>query len=206
MMEAKKECEFAGACSATAPGDGRNIQVTSSTKPWHDLQALPGKFVMSFENSDPGYLKGHNLEFCVKRVEPSSQDDHNGTPYYSASIPYRCIVCIGDTADEAISSLLHYVADMARTGALDPNNPSEYGDPPIQHAIGILTERLLWQVERRHEHLGRADADIVWAERTPDEKAAKEQQEMYLSYVSRDNEVISALATSIAALARVKDL
>jgi hypothetical protein len=195
--------EIAGACSATSPGDGRDSPILNhGTRPWHDLDAMPGEFKMLWLETG----EGRNLGFGVKRVVPSSDDENHGQPYYTASTPYRACVTTGNTPEEAVSSLLFCFTELARNGSFNPKYPSEHGDPPVQHAINILTERLLWQVERRHEHLGRADADIVWAERNADEKAEKERQEMYLSFVARDNEIISALGTSIAALARVKDL
>lgn len=113
--------------------------------------------------------------------------------HYEATTPYRCIVWLGDTPGEAIGNMLRGIAELARSGALNPKNPDQMGVPPIQHVLEILSERLTWQMDRRRQNLCKTGLKTHPIDNVPVD-------------VARDNEVISALATSIAALARVKDL
>ncbi len=144
--------------------------------------------------------------------EPKSEDSQE--PYFQASTPYRAVFYSADTAEDALGCLLKGMCHLSREGAINPSNPLRPGAPPIQHVIHILTERLLQMVEHRQDHL-------VMSGYTPDpahisapelsaehlkRPAPEELNEQLVRAVARDNEVISALATSIAALARVKDL
>jgi hypothetical protein len=94
------------------------------------------------------------------------------------------------------------------------------GSPPIQHAIHILTERLLQMVERRQDHLftggyaenpahvGAIPIDNLGDDeqrRKALEADAEQMTHLTLHAIARDNEVIAALATAVSALARVKD-
>jgi hypothetical protein len=162
------------------------------------MDEAPGEYVL--KNTQNG---SSDFEFAVKLVTPTSVDDNNGKPYYIAVNPYRAIVCTGSTVESALGSMIFYLITLARNGSINPKYLAEPGDPPIQHVMGILSERLLWQTERRHEHLGKADPEVPESLKGQESKATQDQ---YLLNVARDNEIISALATSIAALARVKDL
>lgn len=189
--------------SPTSPGQyGTDSPIlTHGTRPWHDLDAMPGEFVLRFEHRDSGFYDDCHLEFGVKRVVPTNTEDHQGVPYFTASTPYRALVATGDTEASALSGLLHWISEISRNGSFNPKYPAECGDPPIQHVLGILSERLQWQIERRHEHLGKADPEPA---RIEDE--SNEIRDAYLANVQRDNDIIMAISTSIAALARVKDL
>jgi hypothetical protein len=144
----------------------------------------------------------HVLEFQVLRYH--SEDDESGTVenFYSASTPYRAIEHTGRTAEEAIGSLLFSYACLSRDGAFNPHLPSEQGDPPIQHVISILTERLNWHIQRRHQHL--TEAQIRPAGAPNDPYVGNREQAM--TATKEDNKIIAALGTAIAALGRVEEL
>lgn len=144
----------------------------------------------------------HVLEFQVLRYY--SEDDESGTVenFYSASTPYRAIEHTGRTAEEAIGSLLFSYACMSRDGAFNPHLPAEQGDPPIQHAIHILTERLKWHVERRHQHMVETGIEPAGAPNDP----YVGSRETALHNTKDDSKIIAALATAIAALGRVEEL
>lgn len=178
----------------------------------HDILAWPGETVLSHIHEEDPAKKG--FEFVVKKVIAGvdtvidPKEAHllpHGKVHFAAMAPYRGCVWTGETTEEAIGGMLHGYAELARKGNIDPSHPNDKGSPPIQHAIHTLTERLLWQVERRKEHLGMADEYSH-----PGMKVSEEDSERFyyqaLSDIARDNEIISALSTSIAALARVKDL
>lgn len=173
--------------------------LTHGTRPWYNTDDYPGEYVLR-HSRETSPVRDNEFEFAVKRVIPTSDEDNHGKPYYIAVNPYRAIVCTGETVESAVSGMIFYLITLARNGSINPKYLSEPGDPPIQHVLGVLSERLLWQTERRHEHLGKADTEV------PKGHEDKVSQDQYLANVARDNEIISALATSIAALARVKDL
>lgn len=146
---------------------------------------LPGVIVMQHSH-DEG--RKHGLEFTLRKGE-----------MFEAATPYRNCVYAGDTPAEAIGCLLLGVAELSRNGSIDPSRPNLSGSPPIQHAIHLLTERLLWQVELRREHLVEYGSPLGAG-------PAYHVEDDTVKAIARDNEIISALGTSIAALARVKDL
>jgi hypothetical protein len=177
-----------------------------------DVLDLPGETILSYLHEEDPAEKG--FEFVVKKVVAGvhtvidPNEAHllpHGKVHFAAMAPYRACVWTGETPEEAIGGMIRDYADLARRGSIDPNHPNDKGSPPIQHAIHTLTERLLWQVDRRKEHLGMIDeySGPGLVESSPDAGCFYTQA---LSDVTRDNEIISALATSIAALARVKDL
>jgi hypothetical protein len=156
----------------------------------HFPDGLPGEKVLGYDRSQG--LTDYCFEFQVNKTT------EDGAESFAAFTPYRSIVWTGTTASSAVAGMLHGLADLARNGSLNPSNPHAAGDAPIQHAIHVLTERLAWQVDRRKEALGDVGPDEPISESVNHDKA--------LGRVSRDNEIISALATAISALARVKDL
>jgi hypothetical protein len=113
---------------------------------------------------------------------------------FEASIPYRQIVWLGNTEREAIGSMMRGIAQLARDGSLNPDCPSRTGSPPVQFALDVLTEELGRAVELRREDAVDASASLGQPAllATPD--------------FARRNEVVSGIATAIAALARVKEL
>lgn len=173
-----------------------NEELSHYARFWASVAKNPENIVFKCQHSDsPCFaVMDREFEFVVRRVPDAP--DNDGKTYYTAETPYRAIVYCGSTPELAIGAMLHGVAELARKGSMNPADPSERGDPPIQHAIHLLTERLLWQVEQRHTHL-------LWLGETPNGGTPKPED---TANIARDNEVISALATSIAALARVKDL
>lgn len=172
--------------------------LTHGTRPWYDANDRDGETVLSYDHvlHAPGSTASF-LEFCVKKITPGKggvpDDVNGGNEYYIAATPYRKEVCCGVSPQEAIGMLLFSVANLARMGAMNPSIPDEPGDPPIQHAMHILTERLLWQVERRHGNIHDAKPiDVLtYGEVAPD--------------TVRCGEIIAALSTAISALARVVD-
>lgn len=150
---------------------------------------MPGELVLGYE-SPSDFM----FEYRVHKVV------EDGAEHYIAFTPYRAIVWTGGTVASAVGAMLHGVADLARKGSLNPSNPHDKGSPPIQHSIHVLSERLLWQIERRQEKA--ADLD-------PDGFPPSGENEIACARavsLARDNEIIAALSTSIAAMARVKDL
>lgn len=205
--------------------------VREGIPPQSDLWSnAPGELVLKYE-ADPKQeaLGMTGFSWQVRKLIPGRDFDMKlgqvNKPHYEASLPYRAIVYQGDTAEEALGNLLKGVCQLSREGAINPSNPFSAGSPPIQHAIHILTERLLLTVERRQDHLlmsgyaenpmhvGALTISGFAAEGGDDSHSAATRRgeaeqlgEQLLRAVSRDNEIVSALATAIASLARVKDL
>lgn len=152
-------------------------------------------------------------------MEPGLQ-----VPIFEASTPYRACYFRGDSPEEALACLIKGMCDLSRQGAINPRSPHTVGSPPIQHAIHILTERLLLCVEQRRDHLVmggyatdpthvgaiRLTAASEASEAKDDEQSKRRREESaaegLLRATARDNEIVAALATAISALARVKDL
>lgn len=168
----------------------------------HQIVGWPGKVVV--ENIHEETLDHRSFEFTLRsitagvdtKIDPS--EAHllaHGSVFYSATTPYRAVSWTGDTPGEALGSMLRGFSELARSGALDPRDPNKKGATPIQHVLEILSERLMWQMEQRRSNLDQVDPIFPSKDDT-----------QWVSHVAKDNEIISALATSIAALARVKDL
>lgn len=111
---------------------------------------------------------------------------------YEARTPYREVVFLGSTEREAVGAMLKGMAELAWKGSLDPEAPERKGSPPLQHTMSILSDHLRWHLERRREQIDDSPGIPAGQERLPD--------------LTRTNDVISGLATSIAALARIKAL
>lgn len=200
----------------------------------YDWKSLPGDLVMRFE-AGPGLPGAYGFEWQVKQLKPgvhfALKVGEEGETRYEASTPYRTCVYQGDTAEEAIGNLMLGMALLSRDGSINPNNPHSIGAPVIQHVIHVLTERLLWHVERRQDHLvmgGYTDTtDLTWpspyaakrfeaatttsSSASGDDAQSKKAREdafheQMVKAVARDNDIVSALGTAISALARVKDL
>jgi hypothetical protein len=172
--------------------------------PRHKNQIIgyPGEVVLeNIQNDTP---TDGSFEFTLRKVTAgvdtkiSPEDAPNlphGKVHYAAITPYRAVVWTGDTPGAALGCMLKGLAEYSRSGSLNPDHPTQMGVPPIQHVLEILSERMIWQVDRRREKLTQID-DLF----------QKDSDSYWLQQIAKDNEVISALATSIAALARVKDL
>jgi len=204
--------------------------VPPAPESWKDL---PGELVMRFEADPARAHDTYGFEWQVKKLEAGKhyelKEGQTRRIYFEASTPYRHCVYAGESAEEAVAALMKGMALLSREGAINPNNPHGVGAPIIQHAMEVLSERLLWNVEQRQNHLvtgGYADSPgNIWpspyssaryASAFPegeDQGGAKSKQareeafnEQMVRAVARDNEIVSALATAIAALARVKDI
>ena len=161
---------------------------------------LPGEVVL--DNPEEAIRAPYaGLAFTVRKLTagihfPADSDRNlrRRDIVFEAATPYRGCVYQGDTCEQAIGRLLLGVAILSREGSFDPHHPESNGTPIIQHAMTILTERMVWQLARRREHLdGNVDPNQMV------DPAA-------VQAVARDNEIVSALGTAVAALARVKDL
>lgn len=168
----------------------------------HQIMGWPGEVVV--ENIHEETRDDNSFEFTLRkitagvdtRIDPKEAHlIEYGAVHYSATTPYRAVVWTGDTPGAALGNMLRGFSELSRSGALDPKDPNKKGATPIQHVLEILSERLTWQMEQRRSNLGQVDPIF------PSEGDAQ-----WISHVAKDNEIISALATSIAALARVKDL
>lgn len=115
---------------------------------------------------------------------------------FEATTPYRQIVYLGATEREAIGAMLKGVAELAWSGSLDPAAPDRKGCPPLQHTMSILCNHLRWHLERRRQRI----------DDSHDTEPGSESEGHALAELGRFNEVISGLATSIAALSRIKAL
>lgn len=124
----------------------------------------------------------------------------NGALPFEAEVPYRQITWGGATEAEAVGAMLHGVAELARRGSIHADHPERPGVTPIQHAMTILSEHLDWHVERRREQIDHTNRK---QNETPDSHDVELPNNPRLN---RLNEIISGLATAIAALARVKEL
>lgn len=137
------------------------------------------------------------FEYTLRKAESPRPD---GRPIYEVTTPYRQIIWAGDTPEEAIGTAMRGLAELAREGKLDPECPARRGVPPIQHAMRILADQLAWHIDRRREQ-------IEFVNEKADERPDSNDIEMPNSpRLNRLNEIISGLATSVAALARVKEL
>ena len=169
---------------------------------YNQIVGWPGEVIV--ENIHEETRDDNSLEFTLRkitagvdtRIDP--QEAHllaHGAVHYSATTPYRAVAWTGDTPGMALGSMMRGLSELARSGSIDPKDPNKRGATPIQHVLEILSERLTWQMERRRDSLSQVDPI------SPSEGDAQ-----WITHVAKDNEIISALATSIAALARVKDL
>jgi len=96
--------------------------------------------------------------------------------------------------------MIQGVAQLAYDGAMHPKNPEAIGAPPIQHVINILTDRLKWQTERREDSVRELHRCSGPGGPSPDTKTT------LVPTLDRNNQIIAALGTAIAALGRVNDL
>lgn len=211
-------------------------EIREEIPPQEDLWTnAPGELVWQY-NADPEKesLGMTGFSWQVRKVtdplrcKVSETGRLTSQIHYEASAPYRAVFYRGDTPENALACLMKGLCHLSREGALNPSNPYRPGSPPIQHAIHILTERLLQMVEHRQDHLfmsgyaenpdhvGAIPLDSISRDTGSagdDEQSKKAREEraenlerQALHAVSRDNEVIAALATAVSALARVKDL
>lgn len=177
--------------------------LTHGTREVFDMDKLPGEYVMKYLHSETAVHSYSDLmfEFCIKKVVPgrdTDTDDNQGKTYFTGATPYRQCVYMGSSIEEVLASMMFSLAMLARNGSINPEQPAEPGDPPIQHAMCILSERLDWQVKARHGAIGHDPAELLTLPKDAYFTAIQES--------SRCNEIIAALGTAIAALARVKDL
>lgn len=139
-------------------------------------------------------------ETIVERTEPSE-------PFrYEASLPFRQVICEGDTEASAVASLMRSYCEMARAGSFNPHSPFNRGAPTIQHVMSLLMEELGRQLQYRYsdwEHMTQTEEvhDQAVELETPAGGAWTKNPAF-----ARRNEVISGLSTALAALARVKEL
>lgn len=191
---------------------------TSDIKDNHDLKALAESCwgetgVARAKTAVLGYygqtdFSGERfaLRFFVNKIDPSLPPEGAQTPEsavkygpYEAWTPYRMVSYSGESPEQAIAAMLHGVARLARDGAMHPDRPSDQGAPSIQHALNVLTERLAWQTERREEHVHDLNERGGMA-------AGPDTKTTLMPGLERNNQIIAALGTAIAALARVNDL
>lgn len=136
----------------------------------------------------------HVFEYEVKPTESG----------FEARTPYREIVYLGSTEQEAIGAMLKGVAELAWRGSLDPAAPERKGSPPLQHTMDIICDHLRWHLNQRRERIESSHTEISPFGSGPSSDLPRELR--CLSELARTNEIISGLATSIAALARIKAL
>lgn len=200
-------------------------EIREELPPQEDLWTnAPGELVWQY-NADPEKeaLGMTGFSWQVRKLTPGIHDTDPPkvgvqVPYFEASTPYRAVFYRADSAEEALACLLKGFSVLSREGALNPNNPTRAGSPPIQHAIHILTERLLQMVEHRQNNLfmsgyasnpahvgAHVPSEVLTAEHFPGPTKEDELNEQMMRAIARDNEIIAALATAVAALARVKD-
>ena len=202
---------------AYEPGSGLPLprEIREEIPPQDDFwHSAPGDIVWQY-TADPDLesLGRTGLSWQVRKLVPGKHFEMKmgqvNKPHFEASSRYRAVVYQGSTPEEALAALLKGHCLLSREGAINPNDPYAQGSPPIQHAVHILTERLVSAVERRKEHLvmgGYAENPAHVGALAVNGMSGEELGEQLLRAVARDNEVVSALATAIAALARVKDL
>ena len=209
-------------------------EIREELPPQEDLWTnAPGEVVWQY-TADPEKeaLGMTGFSWQVRKLTPGVHDQDPPkpglqVPYFEASTPYRSVFYQAETPEMALAALLKGACVLSREGAINPHNPHRAGSPPIQHAIHILTERLLQMVEHRQDHLfmsGYAESpahvgsiplsDLSTDAAAGDDEQSKKSREVtaeqmnhqMLCAIARDNEVIAALATAVSALARVKDL
>lgn len=114
---------------------------------------------------------------------------------FCVQTPYRHCLYVAPTEKEAVEYALYGLAELARKGVFNPNNPSAIGCTPVQHAIDVLLETIEWYRERRQEVTTKASQclETTWPQGSDKD-------------LLRYNEAISGLSTAVAALARVKAL
>lgn len=206
-------------------------EIREEIPPQEDLWSnAPGDPVWQYDVSAENLAVGlGGFSWQVRKLIPGKHfhsTSANAKVIYEASTRYRACYYDADSPEAALGALLRGMCLLSRDGAINPNNPYQPGSPPIQHAMHILTERLLQAVELRADHMlmsGYAEnpqhvgaialSDVAGDEAKDDEQskrardaAAEAMNESIVRAVARDNEVIAALGTAISALARVKDL
>lgn len=195
------------------------MEETGDIKDGHDLKALAHSCwgedgvkrakaaLIGYNGRTDGGSGRFALRYFVNKVDreprpegtaPTLEADFKYGPF-EAWTPYRMISYSGETPEQAVANMLHGIAKLAREGALNPDQPSDAGSPSIQHALNVLTERLAWQTARREEHVHDL-SDKGGMAAGPDTKTT------LMPGLDRNNQIIAALGTAIAALARVNDL
>lgn len=102
---------------------------------------------------------------------------------YAAVVPSpTSLAKVAGTPYRAIELLVRELCARSRSGRWNPHYPRAQGSPPIQHAIELLQEHLAVEVANR-------------------KRLAASKSENY----SGASEVVSSIATAIAALGRVKE-
>lgn len=164
-----------------------------STNAWPDLDSL-GR-AENKSGTDP-------WPFLVKEVGYG-----DGTHDFTASLPFReGVEFKGATRDEAIGNLIRGYAELAWEGFVNPYAPHRRGVPAIQHVLEILVTRLEFEAGLRRSDW---QENVLTVENVA---AAQERQTtaggawLDTPQFKRRNDVISGIATAIAALARVKEL
>jgi hypothetical protein len=122
---------------------------------------------------------------------------------WDARLPFRSLYAQGSSKDEAVGGLMREYCQLAREGAFNPHRPHHVGAPPIQHAMEILEEQLRFHTASRYDDWNELAGESIPAD--PPETTAGGMYTRDPRFARR-NEVISGLATAIAALARVKEL
>jgi hypothetical protein len=135
-----------------------------------------------------------------------ASDDDVAPRNFSVVCAHRQVMFTGNTLEEAVGHALKGYAELGWNGSINPYNPSAVGSPIIQHVLEILQHALSDQVAQRYQD---------WAEGAPGREVVElaEQEGTTAGAVwsksptfTRRNEIVSGIATAIAALARVKEL
>lgn len=186
--------------------------MTTQEKTKSDEQGNPGKVYV-----EGGGDASTNAEAWGSYAWPFKVEE--GVPgsnaAWCASLPFRNLRCDGSTRDEAIGSLIHYYAELARSGGIDPSNPEDIGQTTIAHTITVLAEALEAQLRLRKEVRPRVIADNP---RGKERRGSVIEQSVYHYELMVDelickdpefvrvNSSIAGIGTAMAALGRVQAL
>lgn len=144
------------------------------------------------------------LIFELKR----EMDGPGTTMIYARALARPACYYCGETEEEAIASLVHGMAVLARDGKMDPDDPTKQGVRPIQHAMQILQRALTFEIEQRRAYteLLLDNAPPEGYPMDPASDMEDHEKKRKREYIARRSATISGIATAIAALGRVAEL
>jgi len=157
---------------------------------------------MAIINAELEKRARENWECNVRSWAPkvTTNVGEGDTVVFVASLPFREVFVEGGTKDEALGGLLREYCRLGRVGSIDPACPEKRGMPPIQHVLGLLEEQLQREVRNRRDLIEmRQNAGCATPVDDPYTELLEDPP------FKRQNDVIAALGTAIAALARVRE-
>lgn len=83
------------------------------------------------ERGTPGDMNRKREEYGIgKRITFAFDARQGASGMWEATTPYRAVVWIGETRDEAIGAMLYGLCEMTKKGYIDPEKPYAPGKGP----------------------------------------------------------------------------